>query len=79
MKVSPILHTTDTTYPDTTYTECGIRSFPRFCQKFSWQFRRPVGHTTAVVQPGKKKIAVGTSLKNKQNLQKQPNAAGCSY
>ena len=24
-------------------TECGIRSVPRFCQKFSWQFRWLVG------------------------------------
>ena len=68
MKVSPILHTTDTTYTDTTYTECGIRSFPRFYQKLSRQFCMLDGHTTAAGQPGKKKIARGTSEKNKQNL-----------
>ena len=43
------------------FTEYGVRSFPRFCQKFSWQFHRPVGPTTAAVQPGKKKIERGTS------------------
>ena len=45
------------------YTEYGVRSFPRFCQKFSWLFHMPVGNITAAVQPGKKKLARGTSTK----------------
>ena len=36
-----------------TFTESGARLFPRFHQKFSWQFHWPVGYTTAAVQPGK--------------------------
>ena len=31
--------------------------FQGFIKKMSWQFRWPVGHTTAAVQPGKIEIA----------------------
>ena len=42
-----------------TLTNCGIGSFPRFY----WHFRRPVSHAYILVQPGKNKIARGTSRK----------------
>ena len=40
------------------YSTEGVNSsVARFARKFLWKFPRPVGHTTAAVQPGKKKIA----------------------
>ena len=44
-------------------TECINSSVSRFGQKLLWKFPRPVGHSTSTVQPGKKKIARGTSTK----------------
>ena len=38
-----------------TSTRAIVSSVTMFCQKFSWQFHRQVDHTTAAVQPGKKK------------------------
>ena len=38
-------------------TECVNSSVARFARKFLLKFPRPVGHTTAAVQPDKKKIA----------------------
>ena len=39
------------------WTECVNSSVARFARKFLWMFPRPVGHTTAAVQPDKKKNA----------------------
>ena len=44
-------------------TECVNSSVSRFGKKFLWKFPWMVGHTTTAVQPGKKKIARGTSTK----------------
>ena len=44
-------------------TECVNSSVARFARKFLSKFPRPVGHTTAAVQPSKKKIARGTYTK----------------
>ena len=37
-------------------TDCVHSSVARFARQFSWKFPRPVGHTTAAVQPGKKNL-----------------------
>ena len=47
-------------------TECGTRSFQRFCKTLLWKFCRPVGQLFS--WPGKKEIAAGTYQTNKQNL-----------
>ena len=44
-------------------TECVNSSVATFARKFLWKFPRPVGRTTAAVQPSKKKIARGTYTK----------------
>ena len=44
-------------------TECVNSSVSRFGQKLLLKFLRPACHTTAAVQPGKKKIARRTSAK----------------
>ena len=41
-------------------TECVNSSVARFARKFLCKFPRPVGHTTAAVQPGKKNMDRGT-------------------
>ena len=45
------------------YTERVNSSVSRFGQKCVHKFLRPMGHTTAAVQPSKKKIARGTFTK----------------
>ena len=44
-------------------TECVNSSVARFARQFLWKFPRLMGHTTAAVKPGKKKIARGTCIK----------------
>ena len=53
--------------------------FQGLVQSVLGSFCRPVGHTTAAVQPGKKDIGRGTLKKQTQNLRKQPNNAGCIH
>ena len=62
-----------------TCTEAGVSLIPRGCQKFSWQFCRPMGHTTAAVQPGKKKIARVTLKKINGTSRTEVTLASVSY
>ena len=54
----------DTDYILKYNTECVNSLVSRFGLKLLSKFPRPVGHTTAAVQPGKQKIARGTSTKS---------------
>ena len=53
-------------------TECVNSSVSRCGQKFLWMFPWLVGHLIATVQPGKKKIARGTSEHPLENLRPLP-------
>ena len=45
------------------YTKCVNTSVAEFARKFLLKFLRPVGHTKAAVQPGRKKMDRGTCTK----------------
>ena len=51
------------------FTECVNSLVSRFGQTLLWKFSRSVGHTTAAVQPGKKKSKWNLNTKKIPNLE----------